>query len=248
MRFALYLASTLLTTSLVLSPAVSSTAEAQEVASSLASLPDAPVPVQESQAKPSSTSPPQSQGDTQKAPATPSLGDLGFSQQQTQADPKLQARLDRRSRMLRIHPKLGLYTLIPMAATLITGPMASAEGRNGQPIKEPTQANLDFHAALGGVTAGMYFSTAYFAMFAPKVPGVPKRGPIRLHEVLAFIHGPGMIATPILGAMAFKQENAGERVHGIASAHGAVAATTVLAYGAAMLAVSWPLRLHHGGH
>lgn len=195
----------------------------------------------QNQAPPPNPQPPQNSS-SEQAPPAPSLSDLGFSAQQTQADPKLQARLDKRTNMLKIHQRLGLITTIPMVATLITGPMVKAKGKDGQPIKEPTQANLDFHAALGGTTAALYFSTAYFAMFAPKIPGTKHRGPIRLHEALAFIHGPGMIATPILGAMAFKQENAGERVHGIASAHGAVAISTVIAYGAAMVAVSWPLK------
>ena len=75
------------------------------------------------------------------------------------------------------------------------------------------------------------------------MPGYKRRGAIRWHEALAFIHGPGMIATPILGAMAYKQENAGEKVHGIASAHGAVAWTTVAAYGVSIIAVSWPIHL-----
>lgn len=150
--------------------------------------------------------------------------------------------LDRRTHMLKVHQKLGLFTLIPMAATVITGPMAKAKGKNGETITEPSTANLGFHAALGGVTAAMYFTTASYAIFAPKVPGTKKRGPIRLHEALAFIHGPGMILTPILGAMAYKQENDGEKVHGIASAHGTVAWVTIGAYGAAIVSVSWPLK------
>lgn len=177
------------------------------------------------------------------APSAPSLSDLGFSQQQTQANPRMQAMLDKRTEMLKIHQRLGLITAAPMVAALITGPMAKAKGRNGQTITEPSQANLDFHAALGGTTAALYFSTAYFAIFAPKVPGVQKHGAIRMHEALAFIHGPGMILTPILGAMAYNQESNGEKVHGIASAHGAVAVTTAIAYGAAIVAVSWPIHL-----
>lgn len=173
----------------------------------------------------------------------PSLSDLGFSQQQMQANPQLQARLDKRTEMLKIHQRLGLITVAPMLAALMTGPMAKAKGRNGQTIKEPTQANLDIHAALGSATAALYFSTAYFAVFAPKIPNNPKRGAIRMHEALAFIHGPGMIATPILGAMAFKQEQDGERVHGAASYHGAVAAITTIAYGASIVAVSWPIHI-----
>ncbi len=173
----------------------------------------------------------------------PSLSDLGFTPQQTQGNPKLQAELNKRTEMLKIHQRLGLITLAPMAATLITGPMAKAKGRNGQTITEPSNANLDFHAALGGATATLYFTTAYFAIFAPKIPDNPKHGAIRFHEALAFIHGPGMILTPILGYDAYKQENAGEKVHGIASLHGPVAVATVCAYGAAIIAVSWPIHL-----
>jgi len=178
------------------------------------------------------------------APAQePSLQDLGFSQQQMQGNPQLQARLDKRTEMLKIHQRLGLITVLPMAADLITGPMAKAKGKNGQTITEPSQTNLDLHAALGSTTAALYFTTAYFAVFAPKVPGVQKKGAIRMHEALAFIHGPGMILTPILGAAAFKQEQAGEKVHGIASYHGTVAYITTIAYGASIIAVSWPIHL-----
>jgi hypothetical protein len=182
--------------------------------------------------------------ESQQPGSAPSLGDLGFTPEQTQANAKMQAMLDKRTHMLKIHQRLGLITTLPMAAALITGPMAKAKGRNGQTITEPTQANLDFHAALGGATSVLYGATAYYAIFAPKVPGSKRRGAIRLHRALAFVHGPGMIATPILGAMAFKQEQAGERVHGIASAHGTVAWCTVAAYGAAMVSVSWPLKFH----
>ncbi len=188
---------------------------------------------------------PNSQPELPNAPApssqAPSLSDLGFSQQQTQADPQLQATLEKRTHMLKVHQRLGLITAIPMVAAVVTGPMAKAKGKNGEPIKEPTQANLDFHAALGGVTSALYFTTAYYAIRAPRVPGTHKHGAIRMHEALAFIHGPGMILTPVLGIMAYKQENAGEKVHGIASAHGPVAVVTAAAYGASIVAVSWPI-------
>ncbi len=175
--------------------------------------------------------------------SAPSLNDLGFTPQQTQANPQLQARLERRTEMLKIHQRLGLITVIPMAAALITGPSAKAKGKNGQPITEPTSANLDFHIALGGATTGLYFATAYYAIFAPRIPNNPKHGAIRLHETLAFVHFPGMILTPVLGIMAYKQENAGEKVHGIASLHGTVAYITTAAYGASIVAVSWPIHL-----
>jgi hypothetical protein len=47
-----------------------------------------------------------------------------------------------------------------------------------------------------------------------------------------------MILTPILGIMAFNQRNNGEKVHGIASAHGPVAIVTTGAFVAALLSVS----------
>jgi len=193
----------------------------------------APVPVQQHPNAPSPSSP---------APSTqPSLEDLGFSTQQTQGNAQLQATLEKRTRMLRIHQKLGLITLIPMAAAVITGPMAKAKGKNGEVIHEPTDANLDFHAALGGLTTAMYFTTAYFSMFAPRIPNNPKHGGIRWHEALAFVHAPGMVLTPVLGIMAYNQENSGEKAHGIAAQHGTVAYITTIAYGASIVAVSWPI-------
>jgi hypothetical protein len=177
------------------------------------------------------------------APSAPSLQDLGFSTEQTQANPQLQATLQKRTEMLKMHQRLGLITTIPMTAAVITGPYAKAKGKNGETIKEPTQANLDAHAALGGLTTALYFTSASYAIFAPRIPGTTKHGVIRWHEALAFVHGPGMILTPVLGIMAYKQENAGEKVHGIASAHGTVAYITAASYGAAILAVSWPIHV-----
>ena len=161
--------------------------------------------------------------------APPSLGDLGFPTAQSQGSVQDQARLDRRSHMLKIHERLGLITLAPMLATIITS--NGAAGRNS------SASGRELHAAIGAVTAGMYFTTAYFAILAPRVPGTKTRGPIVVHKALAWIHGPGMALTPILGALAYQQRSRGERVHGIASAHGAVAAVTGVAYGAAMLSI-----------
>jgi hypothetical protein len=159
-----------------------------------------------------------------------SLGDLGFSRAQTQGNAQEQARLDRRSHMLRTHQQLGLITVVPMLATIFAG--MSAGGR------AMSSTDRDLHAALGGVTTGLYITSASFAVFAPKVSGTETRGQIRLHKALAWIHGPGMILTPILGAMAFEEKSRGERVQGIASAHGTVAIVTASAYGAAILSVS----------
>jgi len=169
--------------------------------------------------------------DQTKPPAAPSIGDLGFPEAQTKPDPLAQARLDKRTHMLKIHQRLVLITTVPLIATVITGGMAGGH--------QTSSTSRDLHAALGSVTAGLYLTTAYYSVFAPKVAGATTRGPIRLHKTLAWIHGPGMILTPVLGAMAFEQKSRGEKVHGIASAHGAVAIVTAGAYGLAIAAVSF---------
>lgn len=163
-----------------------------------------------------------------------SLGDLGFTPSQTQGSAQNQARLDKRSHMLQVHQRLGIVTAGPLIATVITG--AFAGGRH------TSSTDRDIHAGLGSATAGLYFATAYYAIFAPKIPGTKTEGNIRLHKAMAWIHGPGMVLTPILGAMAFNQKSKGQKVHGIAQIHGEVAIVTAGAYGVAILSVS----LHSG--
>jgi hypothetical protein len=160
----------------------------------------------------------------------PSLSDLGLSPEQTQGSAKEQALLDKRAHMLKVHQRLGLITTIPLIVTVATS--LNAGGKN------TSTASRDLHTALGGLTGDLYFLTAYYAIRAPRVPGTETRGPIRFHKAMAWIHGPGMILTPILGIMAFNQKNNGEKVHGIASAHGPVAIVTAGAFGAALLSVS----------
>jgi hypothetical protein len=162
--------------------------------------------------------------------AAPALGDLGFPPDQAQGSAQDQARLDRRAHMLKMHQRFGLITLAPMVATIATSNLAA--GRHS------TATGRDIHGGLGAVTADMYFMTAYYAIRAPTVPGTTTRGQIRLHKTLAWIHGPGMILTPILGAMAYSQENNGEKVHGIAKAHTAVATVTYAAFGLAVASVA----------
>jgi hypothetical protein len=160
----------------------------------------------------------------------PSLSDLGLSPEQTQGNAREQALLDKRTHMLKIHQRMGLITTIPLIVTVATS--LNAGGKN------TSSASRDLHAALGGLTGDLYGITAYYAIRAPRVPGTETRGPIRFHKAMAWIHGPGMILTPILGIMAFDQKNNGEKVHGIASAHGPVAIVTAGAFGAALLSVS----------
>ena len=159
-----------------------------------------------------------------------SIGELGFSPSQTQGSAQDQARLDKRSHMLKVHQELGLIATGPIVASVITGVFAGG--------KSTSTTDRWTHLALGAAAGDLYFTSAYFAIRAPKIPGTEAHGPIRVHKALAWIHGPGMILTPILGAIAFDQKTKGEKVHGIASAHAPVAIVTAAAYGAAIVSVS----------
>lgn len=160
----------------------------------------------------------------------PSLADLGYSPADTKANAQQQALLDKRTHMLKIHQRMGLITTVPMIASVVTSLNAGG--------KSTGTASRDLHVALGALTGDLYGITAYYAIRAPRIEGTPTRGPIRFHKAMAWIHGPGMILTPILGAMAFNQKNNGEKVHGIAVAHGPVAIVTAGAFGAALISVS----------
>ena len=160
-----------------------------------------------------------------------SLQDLGIAASDAQGTSEAQARLNKRSHMLMIHQRLGLIAAVPLIATVATS--LGAGGRS------TSTGDRWAHLILGSAAGDLYFTSAYFAIRAPGIPGTQRRGPIRVHRALAWIHGPGMILTPILGAIAFDQKSKGERVHGIASAHGAVAIVTAAAYGAAIISVSF---------
>jgi len=94
-------------------------------------------------------------------PPEPSLGDLGFPKAATQPNPQEQARLDKRAHMLRMHQRLGLITIAPLVATVISGGFAGGH--------QEQSTMRDLHAALGSVSGGLYFSTAYYAIFAPRI-------------------------------------------------------------------------------
>ena len=210
----------------------------------VSALPNAPgfsaeiAPAESPLALPAQTSSSSSPTPTQPPPGAPSISDLGLSPDQTQGDAQKQALLDRRTHMLKVHQRLGLITVIPVAAACITSAGATPDRGNYS-----NTTSRDIHVALGATAVAMYGATAYYAIRAPKASNEPARGGIKLHKYLIYIHAPGMVLTPILGAMAFNQINSGQKVHGIASAHGAVAAATAISYGAAIVAVSWPIHL-----
>ncbi len=210
-------------------------------------LPDAPLPVAVAAAtepgwvdfaQQSSSGTPQQQTPQQPPVKTgePSLDELGLS---AKGDPEMQRRLDLRTHDLKVHQRLGLITLAPLAAACISSAAAPPDPRNGS----GNTVGRDIHVSLGSLAVSMYAATAYYAIRAPRVGHEPARGGIKVHKYLVALHAPGMVLTPILGALAFNQAANGEKVHGIASAHGAVAWTTVAAYTGSIIAVSWPIHL-----
>jgi hypothetical protein len=58
--------------------------------------------------------------------------------------------------MLKVHQRLGLITIAPFAATLISSALAGG--------RQTGSTDRDLHAALGTATVGLYFTTAYFAI------------------------------------------------------------------------------------
>ena len=97
-----------------------------------------------------------------------SLGDLGFAPNQTQGSAQDQAKLDKRSHMLKIHQRIGLIDTAPLIATVILG--AGAGG------KKTSTSDRWAHMALGSVTGDLYFISAYYAIRAPKISGTETAG------------------------------------------------------------------------
>ena len=71
--------------------------------------------------------------------APPSLGDLGITPDQAQGNAQDQARLDKRSHMLKLHQRFGLITLAPLIATIATSNLAAG--------RHPTATGRDVHGA-----------------------------------------------------------------------------------------------------
>lgn len=235
-RWAKHLALVGIATFFAASATIRAQTSSPQTEAAAAELPDAPLSAGRDPASSSSLWQPPAQ--TAPGSTGPSLGDLGLTPAETEGSPQQQAIFDRRTHMLKVHQRLGLITVVPVAAACISA--AGAPPEHGQ---YGNTTSRDIHVGLGGAAIAMYALTASYAIRAPRVSHEPARGGAKWHKYLIYIHAPGMVLTPILGAMAFNEINSGQKVHGIASAHGAVAAATAISYGAAIVAVSWPIHL-----
>src|SRR5579875_3457668 len=99
-------------------------------AQSADTLPDAPTPQAVDLAQ--NSGPPQSPAQTKQSqqPSSSStehsLSDLGITAAQAQGSAQAQSLLDKRTHMLKVHQRLGLLTLIPLTATVISSAGATA--------------------------------------------------------------------------------------------------------------------------
>lgn len=152
-----------------------------------------------------------------------SLEDLGFSQEETKSDPRFQGQLEARTDMLRIHQTLGLITAVPMTTEFVLGLVTAGNVANGS-------TDTGLHTALGISTAGLYITTAMFAILAPKPEGMKASGNTELHQILAWIHGPLMILTPLVGDMANDRIANHQPAGDLATLHGIMAGALVASY------------------
>jgi cytochrome b561 len=90
----------------------------------------------------------------------------------------------------------------------------------------------NWHMAAGITTAALYFTAASFAWAAPKPEGVVDKGSSKIHRILAWIHVPLMVITPVLGGLARERKDSGQKVTFPVSLHGAAGVALLATYAA----------------
>ena len=151
------------------------------------------------------------------------VSSLGFSDAETKTSPELQTKLEDRRFYLRQHQIWGLVAAGSMAAAFLSG------GESNLPPEHPFFA---------GLAVASYGAAAYTALRAPELAGKEK-GNIVWHERLMWIHLPGMILTPILGYMAAKKVDRGEKLDSPEKYHKDIAGITAGALALAALTVTF---------
>lgn len=139
------------------------------------------------------------------------LKDLGFSETETKAVPELQKTLEERRFYLRQHQIWGLVSVAALGAAVLSG------GEGDLPPEHPFFA---------GLSVASYAAAAYTSWMAPEIPHGAEYGGTLWHRRLLWIHLPGMILTPILGYMAAKKIEKGEKLDGVEENHKTVAYVT----------------------
>ncbi|MGE0763711.1 MAG: hypothetical protein AB7N80_10575 [Bdellovibrionales bacterium] len=152
------------------------------------------------------------------------LKDLGFAETETRAAPELQKTLEDRRFYLRQHQIWGLVSVAAMGAAFLSG------GEGDLPPEHPFFA---------GLAVASYAASAYTALRAPELPHGKEYGATAWHRRLVWIHLPAMILTPILGYMAAKKIDRGEKLDGSEKYHKDVAGIAAATLAISALTVSF---------
>ena len=161
---------------------------------------------------------------SQNKKSTPTIEDLGFEKDNTREQEELQKQLQERRVYLREHQFWGLLSLGGLGATILTG----------EADKIPNA-----HFALGMATAATYGFSAYFALKAPVPNSFVSRGMSLWHRRLAWVHGVGMILTPILGYLYAEKLEKSQPPNGLTKNHTEIAGVTAAALLASVISVSF---------
>lgn len=163
-------------------------------------------------------------GAEQKADQKIELKDLGFAPDETKAMPELQKSLEDRRFYLKQHQIWGLVTVGALAAAFLSG------GEGDVPPEHPFFA---------GLAVASYTAAAYTALVAPELPHGKEYGHSAWHRWLVWVHLPGMILTPVLGYMAAKKIERGEKLDGPEKYHKDVATIAAATVAISALTVSF---------
>ncbi|ABC82919.1 hypothetical protein [Anaeromyxobacter dehalogenans] len=117
-----------------------------------------------------------------------------------QADPRIQRQLERRRRMLTLHPAIGLATWAALAATTVVGQLDFDDRFRGG---GDTGRYHAWHRGLAYGTSALFLSTALLGVLAPK----PLAEPVRLdtallHKIAMGAATAGMVTQIVLGIVA----------------------------------------------
>lgn len=156
----------------------------------------------------------------------------------TVEDRKLELSL--RRTMLSIHQVGGFVTLGLFVPTLILGQRNIQNWNDATSGIHPLDRNLNrTHHTIAMITFASYMTTGALAILSPP-PLVRRDGwnTVTVHKTLAWVHFTGMIATPILAALASKASTA-QRARDLRTAHEIAAYTTAAALTASLIIVTF---------
>ncbi len=148
--------------------------------------------------------------------------------------------LSLRRTMLTAHQIGGFATLALMVPTLILGQRNIQNWNDANAGIRPLDRQLNrTHHEIAMITFGTYMATGALAILAP--PPLVRRddwSTVTIHKTLAWVHFTGMVATPILAALAAHAPTLSE-ARNLRTAHEIAAYTTAAALAASFLVITF---------